>query len=176
MGSIVPGAGTVPGAGRGREDPGDGSWGWGVEGSLVFVEPENEESRKEKKRERIGSRLKGRKGGVDEEGSGHRVWGKRAKVRQRRKMQRVWRKIVEVSAERGLHNFPEKKARGAIAVWHLQTPPCFSLGGFVCISAWAGSGQLLATLTWKKSLQDQPRFTLIRHPTAQSLVWCLAHT
>lgn len=32
--------------------------------------------------------MKGRKGGVDEEGSGHRVWGKRAKVRQRGKMQR----------------------------------------------------------------------------------------
>lgn len=78
--------------------------------------------------------MKGRKGGVDEEGSGHRVWGKRAKVRQRGKMQR-WcgeRERVEVSAERGLHNFPEKKARGTIAVWHLETPPCFSLGG-LCV-------------------------------------------
>lgn len=26
MGSIVPGVGAVPGAGRGRADPGDGSW------------------------------------------------------------------------------------------------------------------------------------------------------
>lgn len=51
MGSIVPGAGAVPGAGRGREDPGDGIWGWGVEGSLVFGEPENEESRKRNGRE-----------------------------------------------------------------------------------------------------------------------------
>lgn len=85
MGSIVPGAGAVPGAGRGREDPGDGSWGWGVEGSLAFGEPENEDLRKEMRRRnresRKAGRLRGRKGGVDEEGSSHRVWGKRAKVR-----------------------------------------------------------------------------------------------
>lgn len=59
MGSIVPGAGAVPGAGRGREDPGDGSWGWGVEGSLVFGEPENEESRKEARKRNGGEQAAG---------------------------------------------------------------------------------------------------------------------
>lgn len=89
MGSIVPGAGAVPGAERGSEDPGDGSWGWGVEGSLAFGEPENEVPRKEtRKRNGRGQagRLRGRKGGVDEKGSSHRVWGKSAKVRQRGEM------------------------------------------------------------------------------------------
>lgn len=59
MGSIVPGAGAVPGAGRGREDPGDGSWGWGVEGSLVFGEPENEESRRETRKRNGGEQAAG---------------------------------------------------------------------------------------------------------------------
>lgn len=59
MGSIVPGAGAVPGAGRGREDPGDGSWGWGVEGSLMFGEPENEESRRETRKRNGGEQAAG---------------------------------------------------------------------------------------------------------------------
>lgn len=75
------------------------SWGWGVEGSLVFGEPENEESRKrnkEEKRERTGSRLRGRKGGVDEEAvTGLGV--KRAKVRQRGKCEGVWGKTASGS-------------------------------------------------------------------------------
>lgn len=45
MGSIVPGAGAVPGAGK--EDPRDGSWGWGGEGSPAFGEPESGDPRKE---------------------------------------------------------------------------------------------------------------------------------
>lgn len=69
MGSIVPGVGAVPGAGRGRADPGDGSWGVGRRGQPGLWESESKNPRKET-RKRNGKdpsgRLRGREEGVDE--------------------------------------------------------------------------------------------------------------
>lgn len=59
--------------------------------------------------------------------------GKRAKVRLRgKKFKRVLGKERGSGSEHreSVHTFPEKETREAMAGWHFQTAPSFSLGVF----------------------------------------------